>query len=674
MTSTVPARIRAAAILALTALAALQMTAQADARDSGTVSVGGYQACAVTADTAVACWPEAPESSAIDDPPAGGIARIVTGDTMNVNCAITTDSAAACWGFDGGAGGERVRDEVPADLGPITDLTVSDFMVTAVTADGRVVAWQGDTSMAVPTGLGPVKQVSASPMGLTCVVKADGTPACWDYTHAPGDPGDPADEDFGTRPRPLRALPASAPDTVTELAVNDMTTCAVVPDRTVECWLNPGVDPGEADEVGVPASLGQVKTLRPGRHLSTCAITVDDEPMCWYWDGSLVDIPAYVTTVRDISAYGSAFCAVTAAATVKCWADRGSGSEAIVAGVPVGLEPSQRDPFAPYFRFEPEISGLPYPGAMLTCGSWQALGADATSVTWLRDGQGIASGEKYRLVKKDIGRAITCRVTATGASGATTVESEAVTPAAAPTAVPCPKVVVVGLRGSDEWPGGKPAWFGTPGRAFANHLSVALAGNPGAAWAKSKVVMYGLPYLAVSVGYALTVPHSYGISMRGGADALLAYLRTAYTEDCAGVKFVLFGYSQGAHAIGETLSSPDFTPALQRRVLAVVLFGDPMFNAGEDRFERPGGHDRNTSIAGILGRRPAGAFRGARSVYPVQSYCHGGDTVCQGRLIGPVGEYLNPATWWPNHENYHQGDHQRAADWVAQQIRTRIAR
>jgi glucose/arabinose dehydrogenase len=81
---------------------------------------------------------------------------------------------------------------------------------------------------------------------------------------------------------------------------------------------------------------------------------------------------------------------------------------------------------APVNTSAPTIAGSPTAGAKLTCtpGNWSA----ATSFTyeWLRDGTPRAAGETYRPGAADVGHLLSCRVTATNATGSTPALSSAV--------------------------------------------------------------------------------------------------------------------------------------------------------------------------------------------------------------------------------------------------------
>lgn len=92
---------------------------------------------------------------------------------------------------------------------------------------------------------------------------------------------------------------------------------------------------------------------------------------------------------------------------------------------------------APSFTAQPSISGTPQIGQTLTGNSGTISNGSVSARQWLRDGVAIsgATAATYTLVTADAGKAVTFRVTAAGAGGSTDATSQAVTVAAAPTAV-----------------------------------------------------------------------------------------------------------------------------------------------------------------------------------------------------------------------------------------------
>jgi hypothetical protein len=86
---------------------------------------------------------------------------------------------------------------------------------------------------------------------------------------------------------------------------------------------------------------------------------------------------------------------------------------------------------APANTARPAVTGDPNPGATLACsdGTW-TNSPTGYAKTWLRNGStAVGSGGSYAVSGDDVGQAITCRVTATNATGSAQAVSTAVTPA-----------------------------------------------------------------------------------------------------------------------------------------------------------------------------------------------------------------------------------------------------
>jgi len=78
----------------------------------------------------------------------------------------------------------------------------------------------------------------------------------------------------------------------------------------------------------------------------------------------------------------------------------------------------------------PQISGSAIRGQRVTCSDGTFSDTPTFTRRWLRAGQPIAgaTGTTYTLTADDVGRQITCRVTATGTNGSTSADSAAIVP------------------------------------------------------------------------------------------------------------------------------------------------------------------------------------------------------------------------------------------------------
>ena len=112
-------------------------------------------------------------------------------------------------------------------------------------------------------------------------------------------------------------------------------------------------------------------------------------------------------------------------------------SAAVVPPRPAGRLPRLRRPRTPSVR---RSAGRCGPGRQLTCSPGTFTGATAFAFAWLRNGTPFAGATvaSYTLTATDAGRALQCRVTATGPGGSTVAES---TPAVAANACIVPALI-----------------------------------------------------------------------------------------------------------------------------------------------------------------------------------------------------------------------------------------
>ena len=195
----------------------------------------------------------------------------------------------------------------------------------------------------------------------------------------------------------------------------------------------------------------------------------------------------------------------------------------------------------------------------------------------------------------------------------------------------------------------------------------------------------GLQYPAVGVfgttaqdlngaAAALHIDAAYQESVKAGSATLKTYMATRHAQ-CPDMQFVVGGYSQGAHAVGDGVQAMD--PDLAVTIAASVYFGDPRFNAKD-------------AAADLSTFDPAhnGAF-GPRPIWvqsPVFSYCHKADPICnlsvEQRLPYDMALYWRDLYWvwktthdagqgmFANHTNYiDAGDVDLAAKRIADVLR-----
>lgn len=139
-------------------------------------------------------------------------------------------------------------------------------------------------------------------------------------------------------------------------------------------------------------------------------------------------------------------------------------------------------------------------------------------------------------------------------------------------------------------------------------------------------------------------------------------------EECPNQQFVLLGYSQGALVMGDALISPELRLIGQQvgeihsealsRVIAVVLFADPRFTAGES-------YNVGDFSEGVSGLLPRAAASLDALQDRMRSYCSKDDFVCQVH-----GFELNPDGHTVYYKNGMQTD---AAAFVISQLEPLLA-
>ncbi|MDI1465153.1 cutinase family protein [Catellatospora sp. KI3] len=209
------------------------------------------------------------------------------------------------------------------------------------------------------------------------------------------------------------------------------------------------------------------------------------------------------------------------------------------------------------------------------------------------------------------------------AVAATVLTAATLTAAAATAAVPahavsstltCPGVIVIGVRGTNEAAGSGGGSYNYASGGFGGRLNLS----------SSVVTETAASARRIAVKYPATaVAPIYSISQSTGTGNIKA-LVTSLGDQCGyGTRFVLLGYSQGAHVIGDALASDSgnrIAAAYRSRIAAVVFFGDPTFRYGEPF---------NVGGAPRTGTWPRAAGVLSEFNNRLRSYCYAGDRWCQ---------------------------------------------
>ena len=239
------------------------------------ISAGASDTCALLADGTVECWGGNSFGQIASVPaPVPGL-QSVTAITSGAahHCALLSDMTVKCWGND--------------DFGQLGNGTIgADAGLQGCGGDG------GALCSEMPLAVNGLSGVTALASGddYTCALMSDQTVECWG-ADGPGELGNGLYNGKTLTPTPVTGL-----SNVIAIAASSQNTCALLAERTVECWgLNAYGTLGDGDSAGP----------------DTCGIS-----------GSCSATPVAVsglTGVASIAVGNGAACAVLMDGTVECW-------------------------------------------------------------------------------------------------------------------------------------------------------------------------------------------------------------------------------------------------------------------------------------------------------------------------------------------------------------------
>ncbi|MGA9761596.1 MAG: hypothetical protein WBQ14_04155 [Gaiellaceae bacterium] len=261
----------------------------------------------------------------------GGLVDETLNEYGGHTCALLTNHTVECWG-----GNWR------GQLGNGT---------TKISSTPVRVKGAGGTGV-----LSNVTQISAGGV-RTCALLSDSTVVCW----GGGGLGNGTYRSSTTPVQVKGAGGTGMLSNVTQISAGHDHTCALLADHTIECWgsgdygqLGNGtmstsddepygvVTPAQVKGVGGTGALSNVNQINAGDY-HTCALLTDRTVECWgvNWNGELGNgtkansaTPIQVkdaagtgtlSNVTQISAGGSHTCALLADHTIECWGAGGSG-------------------------------------------------------------------------------------------------------------------------------------------------------------------------------------------------------------------------------------------------------------------------------------------------------------------------------------------------------------
>jgi hypothetical protein len=175
----------------------------------------------------------------------------------------------------------------------------------------------------------------------------------------------------------------------------------------------------------------------------------------------------------------------------------------------------------------------------------------------------------------------------------------------------CTQVIVIGVRGTNEAAG------------FGGRLN----------FTASVVTQTPLTARRVALGYPATaVSPIYSLSQNTGVINLKALVTQLSSQCGPNTRFVLAGYSQGAHVVGDVLASDSpyrLAATYRNRIAAVIFFGDPTYRLGQP-------YNYGTGVVNGTWPKPAGVLSEFNS--RLRAYCYQGDAWCQNNPLGDTAD------------------------------------
>jgi alpha-tubulin suppressor-like RCC1 family protein len=319
------------------------------------LALGTNHSCGILADGNVKCWGwttyGVSDLNALTD-------TVSVAANFSSNCALKKDATVTCWGsnsaWQGGLGtnspGQIPPTQVPG-LSGVTAVGAAYEAFCALLADKTVKCWGNNssyssqlpiasTSVPSPTlvpGLTDVASLGIGQGGHSCVVKTNGTVACWGQ-NGRGQVGD------GTTISP-RTSPVAVPGltNVAAVAANNDFSCALKYDGTVSCWgsnfyYQLGNGTGVNSNTPVPVTgLNDAVAISLGSN-HACALKESGTVACWgravfgalgdgyVGDGKVPVIASGLTNAVAIGTNNGNSCALKNTGEIFCWGENINGA------------------------------------------------------------------------------------------------------------------------------------------------------------------------------------------------------------------------------------------------------------------------------------------------------------------------------------------------------------
>jgi alpha-tubulin suppressor-like RCC1 family protein len=285
-----------AAICAVT-FSLLSPVSSANAEGAVVVKIftGKNHNCALTSSNEVRCWGDNSAGQTTVPADLGPVTQVSAGYFHT--CAIS--SSVRCWGSNGDG-----QSSVPSDLGQVTKISAGYFHTCATTVSGSVRCWgsNGSGQRSVPVSLGQVTEISAGNYH-SCAINASGNAICW-----------------GSNSNGQSTIPTDL-GKVTQISAGAYFSCAITISKLVRCWGD-----NSYGQTQVPVNLGEVTQLASGSEDQACAVRLAGTLSCWgYNDAGETQVPADLGQVSQVATGATHTCALLSVGQVRCWGDNKFG-------------------------------------------------------------------------------------------------------------------------------------------------------------------------------------------------------------------------------------------------------------------------------------------------------------------------------------------------------------
>ena len=329
------------------------------------ISTGAGHTCVLYSDQTIRCTGQNSQgevgngtyTNVFEPALASGTVNPVTLHTgLEHTCTLVGDGRMQCWGTnytgqlgDGTMGGFAMTPQFVHGMTNAVKAITGGFFTCAIVADSTVQCWgrnqdgqlgNGDSTTDVPLpapvqGLGPVADFAAGGYHA-CAIMSDRTVKCWGR-NVRGQVGDGTINSPVVQPHAVVGL-----NNVASLSLGTYHSCALLQDRTVQCWGQN--DYGQIGAQGViysatPVAVSGITnavSIATG-FLHSCALLADGTVHCWGHNdfGQLGDrtttssaTPVTVQGVVNPLAIALGIghtCALMPGASVVCWGENDLG-------------------------------------------------------------------------------------------------------------------------------------------------------------------------------------------------------------------------------------------------------------------------------------------------------------------------------------------------------------